>query len=94
LNSDETVTEAKLQEIQTSPNPVNSVLHLQFKNIKPGDYSIMVADRQGNIVLQKMKVYCDNRSIVNLNVSGLPAGFYLIRISNGINILEQKVLKE
>lgn len=94
LNSDEKVTEARLQEIHTSPNPVKSVLNLQFKNIKPGNYSIMIADRQGNIVLQRTKVYCDDRSIVNLNVSGLPAGFYLVRISNGTDILEQKVLKE
>ncbi|HEX5154710.1 MAG TPA: T9SS type A sorting domain-containing protein [Parafilimonas sp.] len=94
LNGGGEVAETMLQQIQTSPNPVNSVLNLQFKNIKPGNYSIMVADRQGNIVLQKAKVYCDDRSIVKLNVSGLRAGFYLVRISDGINTLEQKVLKE
>jgi len=93
-NDDLQVTEAKAQTIQISPNPVNSVLNLQFKGIEAGKYTITIVNRQGNAVLQKTNVYCDNRSIINLNVSGLPAGFYLVRISNGANILEQKVLKE
>ena len=93
-NDEEHVAEANAQSIQISPNPVNSVLNLQFKGIEPAKYTIAIVNRQGNIALQKTNVYCDNKSIVNLNVSGLPAGFYLVRISNGINILEQKILKE
>ena len=92
--NEEPVTEANLQSIQISPNPVNSVLNLQFKGIDAAKYTITIVNRQGNTVLQKTNVYCDNRSIVNLSVSGLPSGFYLVRISNGKNILEQKVMKE
>ena len=94
LDGDKELSEINTQKIQISPNPVSSVLHLQFKAIEPAKYNIVIVNRQGNVVLQKTNVYCDNRSVVNLNVSGLPAGFYLVKISNGANILEQKILKE
>lgn len=97
LNNDAGITGANAEKagtIQISPNPVNSVMHLQFKDIKPGRYDVVLVNRQGNIVLQKSNVYCDNNSIINLNVSGLFTGFYLVRISNGAQVIEQKVLKE
>ena len=84
----------KTGTVQASPNPVSSLLHLQFKDIEPGNYNILIVNREGVTVLQKTNVYCDNSSVVNLNVSGLFAGFYLIRISNGTKIMEQKILKE
>jgi len=84
----------KTGTIQLSPNPVNSVLHLQFKDIQPGNYDIVIVNRQGGVVLQRTNVYCDNNTAVNLNVSALFAGIYLIRISNDTKIIEQKVLKE
>jgi hypothetical protein len=88
------ITTVKAATVQISPNPVSSTLHLQFKNIKPGNYDIVIVNRQGSIVLEKTNVYCDNTSPVNLNVAQLFAGFYLIRISSGTNTIEQKVLKE
>jgi hypothetical protein len=87
-------TAVKAATVHISPNPVSSTLHLQFKNIEPGNYDIMIVNRQGSIVLQKTNVYCDNSSTIDLNVAQLFSGFYLIRVSNGKNNIEQKLLKE
>ena len=64
-------TPEKTTAIQISPNPVQSTLHIQFKDITPGRYTIMLVNRQGNVVLQKTNVYCDNNAPVALNVSAL-----------------------
>jgi hypothetical protein len=88
------VAAEKAGTVQISPNPVNSLLHLQFRDIGAGNYNIVIVNRQGVAVLEKNNVYCDNNSAVNLNVSQLFAGFYLVRISNGTNVMESKILKE
>ena len=84
----------KAADIQISPNPVNSVMRIQFKNIKAGNYDILIVNRQGAVVLQRTNVYCDDKSAVNLNVSNLFAGYYLVRVSNGSTVIEQKLMKE
>jgi hypothetical protein len=97
LQDDQETADATVEKTgtaQISPNPVSSLLHLQFRNIDAGNYNIVIVNRQGATVLEKRNVYCDNNSAVNLNVSGLFAGFYLIRISNGTKIMELKILKE
>lgn len=84
----------KAADIQISPNPVNSVMRIQFKNIKAGNYDILIVNRQGAVVLQRTNVYCDDKSAVSLNVSKLFAGYYLVRVSNGSVVIEQKLMKE
>jgi len=81
-------------EVKISPNPVSSLLHIQFNEMDAGQYSIIVVNRNGNVAMQKNNIYNNGFSNIDLNVSALPQGFYLLRISNGKRVLEQKVFKE
>jgi len=94
VSSDTVMASANKASMQLSPNPVQDIVHLQFKNIKAGNYNVVIVNRQGVAVLQKSNVYCDDKAAVSINISALQSGFYLIRISNGADVTEQKLLKE
>jgi len=98
LAPDQQVTEATAitdeGTVKMSPNPVSSILHIQFNNMEAGQYSITVVNRNGNVMMQRNNIYNNGSSVVDLNVSALSKGFYLVKVNNGKKVSEGKVFKE
>jgi predicted alpha/beta superfamily hydrolase len=66
------------------PNPAGDVLHIEVKDI-PGQYYLSLFDISGACIRQS-SVFSDNR----LDISHLPAGWYLIKLSiNGKTAVRQ-----
>ena len=78
------VTNIEETAIQLFPNPTTGILHWQ--NINPE--WVQVFDYTGKLVLT------DQQSTNQLNISALPAGFYLLKIKEGTEVYSAKVIKE
>lgn len=78
------VTNIEETAIQLFPNPTTGILHWQ--NINPE--RVQVFDYTGKLVLS------DQQPTTELNISALPAGFYLLRIEEGTEVYSAKVVKE
>ena len=73
-------------EIEIYPNPVNEILNI--RNVNNAELYFTLMDIHGNQILQ------DNLSLEEnkINLSQLASGIYLIRMTDGINILEKKIV--
>lgn len=78
------VTNIEETPITLFPNPTTGILHWQ--NINPE--RVQVFDYTGKLILS------DQQPTTELNISALPAGFYLIRIEEGSEVYSAKVVKE
>lgn len=78
------VTNIEETPITLFPNPTTGILHWQ--NINPE--RVQVFDYTGKLLLS------DQQPTTELNISALPAGFYLIRIEEGSEVYSAKVVKE
>jgi hypothetical protein len=70
------------------PNPAHNKLHIEFNN--NGESLISIYNIQGQIVLSKTV----HRSTNEIDISGLPKGFYLIRMNGKDNSVVNKFVKE
>lgn len=90
LNVEECVSSAEnpvQPNIELFPNPTNGIVFI--KNVPPGS-SIAIFNASGQNLEQRIS----NTSILELNLSHLPAGVYLVQIGNDTYQSTQKLLKQ
>ena len=73
------------------PNPVKDVLYITRAYASNPVRKIEMINTEGNISLLRNFVRTDKQTI-NLNISGIPAGLYILRIQTSENIESSKIL--
>ncbi|MBP92667.1 MAG: hypothetical protein CMC55_00955 [Flavobacteriaceae bacterium] len=71
--------EGTFQKIKMYPNPVESIINIEFETIFKGELSLI--DATGKIILKKSI----NHIYTNINMSYLLSGWYILVISDDIN---------
>lgn len=86
VTSDLKKTESNLRKIKISPNPVGDFIQIAPSNT----YNrIEIID-----LLGKVKI-CQNADVLNINVSEIPNGIYILNlINNGLIVHSEKFIKE
>jgi hypothetical protein len=84
------VNEYEMPELLLYPNPVQSILHVQTKDL--ADVSIALFDITGKLILE-LTTHAGTESTIDL--SALSDGIYLVRVSSeGRPVHESKVVKQ
>ncbi len=70
-------------QILLFPNPLKgNIITAKFNNIKPGKYSLIIYDINGNEMMTKLDVELNNNSLLEIQTPDLNAGMYaLVAIS-------------
>ncbi len=71
---------ASIQSISLYPNPVNDLLHFDIQTNTTGSLELVVTDLMGRELVRHSQVVVSNSVSGNLNLEGLPAGMYLVRV--------------
>ncbi len=72
------LSENKISEIKISPNPASE--QLQIDNLKNSNSKISIFNTAG----MEINSYKLNSGLNTINISSLPAGFYLVKEENGV----------
>lgn len=80
-------------QVSVTPNPTTGLVTLAFKDKPTGDYLLTVSDVHGR-VLQSQKLENPVAPEQTLDLSSLPAGVYLIGLSNDAGRFCGKVVKQ
>jgi hypothetical protein len=67
--------------IKIYPDPVSYSLNIATDGLQAGTYSIFVYDMIGRQVMQNNSITINPGETIPVNVSGLPAGKYMLRLS-------------
>lgn len=79
--------------IKAYPNPFHNELNIELPvDPKVPSVTIQVYDQLGNNVYKKMMLNTDGQ--LQLNLPFLPPGIYILRMLNGQNILQTKIIKK
>lgn len=78
------------QKVLVFPNPVNDVVNIKLPSLK-GKSDVSMYDVNGRLVMRREV----NEANIQLDVSTLPAGVYLMKISNGAKeVSTTKIIKQ
>lgn len=81
-----------LRQIQLYPNPSNGLIYLEFDGAMIDDMSVSVLDVRGKVVWESNEVQWDNNTQIMLNVEGVPAGVYLLKMQVGNAVGVQRIV--
>lgn len=90
LKSNSSVQNGQNNDVQVYPNPVNSMLNLEFIS-RPNEISIKVYDAIGRMVLQKN---LNKNDLPSINMSNLSEGNYLLFVEIDNKVYQFKIVKE
>jgi trimeric autotransporter adhesin len=78
------------------PNPArNNMVSVSFENIPVGQYTISIVSSNGSSILQRTFDHRTPTEVTQLYMNQKPAmGLYIIRISNGAETIQQKIIIE
>jgi len=76
--------------IRLFPNPVKNTLNVAYDNVSEEATSVTVYDMTGRVLLQQAINATSNSDKVQLDVSDLKEGYYLLKLNNGKQSAVQK----
>lgn len=81
-----------LEQLEVFPNPATNKVFLKTYDVVPGEYTLQLFDNTGKLVMNKsLNIYPNEQQ--ELNLEGLPAGLYLIKMNGDRNQYLSKVIK-
>ncbi|MBM3440817.1 MAG: T9SS type A sorting domain-containing protein [Bacteroidetes bacterium] len=94
LNTQEWLNQANAWQVRVFPNPTSTVLNVRFQLPKEDQVSISLSDLQGKLLLTKnIGTKIAGEYLETLDLSGLPQGNYLCRISGQQQTITKQVIK-
>ncbi len=82
---------ASLNNFGIHPNPFNNNLTVRLDAVDNASFTLQIIDLQGKVISTKRNLKHGNHTV---NTVDMPAGFYIARISDGINTAELKLVKQ
>jgi len=95
LNTQELLNKANAWDLSVFPNPTSTNLNVSFNLPKADEMSIALYDLQGKVVLEKkLGTKAMGKYQEVLNISALPNGVYVCRISGVHNSITKQIIKK
>lgn len=79
---------------ELSPNPANETLLINFINTLNTEHNLCIYAANGKVVMTKTLIANTATNQQQLDVSNLPAGMYLVQISNAKGSFSKKIFLE
>ncbi len=84
---------SKFEDVYLYPNPADDFIYLKLGEEGSGKLRVTITNIQGFIVSAREYDTLTNDQIIEINISGLPAGKYLINIGDNISQKTFRVIK-
>lgn len=84
---------AIFQELQLSPVPTTNVLNVDFTALSQQDAQLSIYDLAGRKVFTKTYKVNESDNRISLDVSWYVPGFYVVSLSDGVNVVSEKFVK-
>ena len=95
LNTQELLNKANAWNLAVFPNPTSTNLNVSFNLPKVDDMSIALYDLQGKVVLDKqLGTKATGKHQEAINISAIPNGVYVCRISGKQNSITKQIIKK
>ena len=75
------------------PNPASQNVFIEYNTTKPGQVKVNISDLSGRSVLQKdYRIINSDNNVLQLDISNLKKGVYLISLDNSESIISNKLI--
>ncbi len=78
--------------LELFPNPVRNILNIMLQLEAPARLSVSLAGMDGRMALERKMEAAGGYQLLPLDVSGLPPGFYVVKVSTGGMVWTGKVV--
>jgi len=88
------ISENSIKEMTISPNPINDVATIKFDNSKNGENTLLVVNALGEVVINKTINSVAGENTIELDMSDLKSGIYIVTLKNGSDAVFSKIIKD
>lgn len=98
LSGDGTTTSIKFQEdfgeVTISPNPFQNELNASINLLQPATIQVNLVDLTGRRIWGTSQLFSQGKNHFSANTQRLASGIYILQLTDGVNTVERKVVKE
>ena len=80
--------------VATYPNPSTSKVNVHLSGLEQGNYTIKLLSATNTLMQEQSQFVNNNELRTVLDLRSLPAGVYLMQVSNGSNLVTKKIIKK
>ena len=89
------ITTINPNNLTVSPNPVkNGIVKVQFNNMEAATYQLRIINNIGQTIITKSIKHAGGSSSQSIQDERLLAGTYILQLSNGASVINQKLIVE
>lgn len=88
-----TVSERQVHSLSVYPNPTNGHFVIAWDGGSADNLQVQLMDITGRTVYSQQRTGMQNGGIIPVEAGQLPAGMYLVKVTSGTDVYEQKILK-
>jgi len=78
--------------LSIQPNPTSGLVNITFGNYNKGDYQVDIVNMNGQMVSNHVMSIGSDFETKTINLEGIEAGVYFVRIVNGETLTTQKLI--
>ncbi len=82
------------ESVKVFPNPVNSVLRAEIKSLKNSLLTLQISDMSGRTVFEESRNISQGTNLIKTDVSSLPKGIYMLKLSTEEGMYIKKFVVE
>jgi hypothetical protein len=83
-----------VEQLSLFPNPAKDEVNIRFIATKADIYDVVLYDATSKQILKQKVQFNEGENGAAFNVSSLPRGLYVVKVSNGDELFSQKVIVE
>jgi len=89
---DNAVADAAISEFSVYPNPNNGIFNIRFNTAEEGAASVTMFDLEGKEIVNRQETAIEGSNSIDVDLSGITAGIYLLKVQKGGSVLTTKVV--
>jgi PKD repeat protein len=86
--------ESSIQELKAYPNPTSGGLNVSYSSVESSDVALRLIDMTGRVLIDENASAREGQNNETLDLSGFPAGSYVLQVVQGSSVDYLRIVKQ
>jgi hypothetical protein len=81
-----------VSNLSVYPNPTRDITNVILEGAENGNYDVIIMNARGQVVMSESVKVTTGRFAAEVNLSGMAQGIYMLNVSNGKQLMTDRIV--